>query len=475
MSIEQEGLESKAAPAADGARKGGAAEALKAGEECQADPVEPGGGDGAARLLDGKAISKMSSRELRGLMGPADLVEVAELRDWLLGDARRADDPSKNLNELCERLLKMGVPIDRVAISISTLHAEHDAVGRIWRKDGGIEERVYVSPGPDDPSYLQSPYYAALVSREWVELRLAETPDDRFGIVPDLKAQGYTHYICAPITFANDMTAWMTLATRASDGFSPRDLALIATILPPFSAMLELRVAWGTLRNVLRIYVGDEPRQAILSGNVKRGQVSTIESAILFADMRDSTQHTVELGAVGAVELFNSFFDCLVPAIEDRRGEVLKYIGDGLLAIFRQAKDGPDAPTRALNAARAGLAALNEFNQSHPDKPQMRAGMALHYGEAAYGNVGSGIRLDFTVIGRDVSLASRIADMNRVLDEPLLLSEAFADALGQKVTSLGRFPAKGFRETVEIFRPEISDVALHEALRIPRATFFDIG
>src|SRR6516225_3871935 len=124
MSIEQEGLESKAAPAADGARKGGAAEALKAGEECQADPVEPGGGDGAARLLDGKAISKMSSRELRGLMGPADLVEVAELRDWLLGDARRADDPSKNLNELCERLLKMGVPIDRVAISISTLHAE---------------------------------------------------------------------------------------------------------------------------------------------------------------------------------------------------------------------------------------------------------------------------------------------------------------------------------------------------------------
>jgi adenylate cyclase len=429
-----------------------------------------------AGTLDARTISKMGSRELRGLMGPTAMMEVAELRDWLLGDARRAGDPSKNLSELCNRLLAMGVPVERVAVSISTLHAEHDAVGRMWLKDGGVKESVYVSPGPDDPSFLQSPYYASLVSREWIEMRLAETPDDRFGVVPDLKAQGYTHYICVPITFANDMTAWMTLATRAPHGFSTRDLAIFASLLPPFSAMLELRVAWGTLRNVLRIYVGDEPREAILSGNVKRGQVSTIRSAILFADMRDSTEHSVELGAVGAVELFNAFFDCLVPAIEERRGEVLKYMGDGLLAIFREAKEGEcDAPSRALGAAREGLAALNAFNIQHPDKPQMRAGIALHYGEAAYGNVGSGTRLDFTVIGRDVSLASRVADMNRTLDEPLLLSAAFADELGQKVTSLGRFPAKGFRDPVEIFRPEISNEALERVYRTPKTTFFDIG
>ena len=373
-------------------------------------------------------------------------------------------------------MLALGLPIERVAVSISTLHAEHDAVGRIWLKDGGVEERVYVSPGPDDPTFLRSPYYAALTSREWVEIRLAETPDDRFGIVPDLKAEGYTHYICAPITFANEMTAWITLTTRAPAGFSARHLAIIASILPPFSVLLELRVAWGTLRNVLRIYVGDEPRQAILGGNVKRGQVSTIRSAILFADMRNSTQQTVELGAVGAVELFNNFFDCLVPAIEQRRGEVLKYLGDGLLAIFREAKDGDcDAPERALSAARDGLASLNAFNTDHPDRPQMRAGIALHYGEAAYGNVGSGTRLDFTVIGRDVSLASRIADLNRTLDEPLLLSAAFARELGQKVRPLGKFRAKGFVDPVEIFRPDVIDVALDRVYRTPKATFFDIG
>ena len=186
-----------------------------------------------------------------------------------------------------------------------------------------------------------------------------------------------------PITFANDMMAWVTLATRASAGFSPCDLAVIASILPTLSALLELRVGWRTLRTVLRMYVGEEPGQVILGGNVKRGQVSTIRSAILFADMRDSTRHTVELGVLGAVELFNSFFDCLVPGIESRQGEVLKYIGDGLLAIFR-AKDGEcDAPERALAAARDGLATLNTFNVQHPDKAQMLAGIALHYGEAA--------------------------------------------------------------------------------------------
>jgi adenylate cyclase len=434
------------------------------------------GSQGSAQLLDARTISKMNSPQLRDLMGSRTMLEVISLRDWLVGDARRLDEPSKNLEELCSRLLAMGVPLDRVVISISTLHSEHDAVGRVWLKGEGITERTYVSPGPDDPRYLKSPLHASFLSREWVELRLADTPDDLFGIVPDLKAQGYTHYICVPIIFANDLTAWATWATRAHVGFSPGDLAVLAAIVPTFSALLELRVAWRTLDTVLRMYVGDEPRQAILGGNVKRGQVSTIRSAILFADMRDSTRHTIELGVLGTVELFNSFFDCLVPGIESRHGEVLKYMGDGLLAIFREATDGAcDAPQRALAAARDGLATLNAFNVQHSDKVQMLAGIALHYGEAAYGNIGSGTRLDFTVIGRDVSLASRVADMNRTLGEPLLMSAAFAEELGQKVTSLGRFPAKGFADAVEIFRPEVLDAALESVYRSSKPPFFDTG
>src|SRR5271169_821865 len=208
--------------------------------------------------LDAKTISKMNSRQLHDLMGTRTMLEAASVRDWLLGDARRVDKPSENIAELCGRLLAIEVPIDRFAVSISTLHSEHDAVDRVWLKDESVTEITYVSPGPDDPRYLNSPLYASSLTREWLELRLAETPDNLFGIVPDLKAKGYTHYICVPITFANDNTAWATLATRASAGFSSRDLAVIASILPTFSALLELRVGWRTLRTVLRMYVGDE-------------------------------------------------------------------------------------------------------------------------------------------------------------------------------------------------------------------------
>ena len=170
--------------------------------------------------------------------------------------------------------------------------------------------------------------------------------------------------------------------------------------------------------------MGDEPHHAILRGVTKRGQVSTIRSAMLFADMRDSIGHTADLDAVAAVGVFNALFDCLVPPIESRGGEVLKYMGDGLLAIFR---DGPDvdAADRALAAGQEALAALRARNLRHPDETPIEAGVALHYGEAAYGNVGSGLRLDFTVIGKDVGLASRIANLNRPLDQPVLMSRDF--------------------------------------------------
>ena len=225
----------------------------------------------------------------------------------------------------------------------------------------------------------------------------------------------------------------------------------------------------------MRIYVGDEPRQAILGGNVKRGQVSTIRSAILFADMRDSTQQTVELGAVGAVELFNSFFDCLVPAIEQRHGEVLKYLGDGLSAIFREAKDGDsDAPERALAAARDSLASLNAFNTEHPTGRRCAPASPCTTGGRLW-------QYRFRHAPRFHRDRARCEprEPNR-RHEPHArraapLSAAFARELGQKVTPLGKFPAKGFVDPVEIFRPDVIDVTLDRVYRTPKTTFFDIG
>jgi adenylate cyclase len=200
--------------------------------------------------------------------------------------------------------------------------------------------------------------------------------------------------------------------------------------------------------------VGDEPHRAILSGAILRGQVSRIRSAILFADMRNYTRLSSTLTPEGAVELLNNYFDCLVPPIEDEGGEVLKYLGDGLLAIFRdRGDDTGGAPQSALTAATSAIRRLQTANSEGRFPVPVQVGIALHHGEAAYGNVGSGQRLDFTVIGPDVNLASRIAHLNKELGEPLLMSKPFVEHLWGNPTPLGTHLVDGLDTRIEVFKP----------------------
>ncbi len=409
------------------------------------------------RILHGIRLSTLPAEELDRLIGPKRSHDVAMLMDWMMRIVRTPSPSTDAIGQLCDRLVALGLPLDRYGSSVETLDAQHDAVGRLWLRGQGLTVRTYVRPdgNRDDVAYLQSPFRRAAETGQWVELWLPQTDDGAFGIVPEFKAEGFVHYLCAPIGLVNGTNGWVTFATRQPSGFSTADLATIARIMPTLAMIIDFRSTWAALQALLRTYVGTEPQQAILRGNTKRGQVSTIKSAMLFADMRDSVGHTADLSAEEAVGVFNSLFDCLVPPIEGRGGEVLKYIGDGLLAIFREAKDSVscNAAERALQAAEEALLAVERRNLASPNERPIHVGIALHYGEAAYGNVGSGVRLDFTVIGRDVGLASRIAGMNRTLNEPLLLSAPFAARLRRPSVSLGEYPARGFQNPIEVFRP----------------------
>ena len=401
-----------------------------------------------------RSFAELPPHRLYELLSPTRRGATLDLVGLILAPQTVSQITGVLVEQICERIVGMGIPIDRYMSSTTVLTPDHDALGRMWTKDRGVKESNYVRPPGEDPDYRHSPLFESSTTQTWVELWLPDTPDNRFGIVPELKRDGYIHYLCIPFRLGNDANGWMTMATRSPKGFSEEDFASIALIAPAVARAIDTRVGWTTLDRLLRIYVGDEPHRAILNGNVKRGQVATIQSAILFADMRDSTGHTAEISAAQAVELFNLMFDQLVPPIESRHGEVLKYIGDGLLAIFREDKIGTcDAADRALSAAEDALSALAALNVSRPEQRPIHMGIALHYGEAAYGNVGSGQRLDFTVIGRDIGLASRIGGMNARLDEPLLMSEAFVARLRRPATALGAFPARGFVEPLAVFRP----------------------
>src|SRR5215210_1634962 len=298
-------------------------------------------------------------------LDPALLPQALAIRDWLLTEAAQVADPGQILPGFAERLIALGIPIDRIMSVIDLLHSEYSGVGRIWTKEEGTTSRLFPHGPNRDRVYAESPFAHVHRTRDWLLLDLAQTPDERFNIIPDLKAAGYRHYLVIPIFFTNGTRHGLTFATRAPEGFGEQGLRVLRFVMPALAAMMEIRVLNLHLDNVLRIYVGDEPHRAILSGTIRRGQVSRIRSAILFADMRDYTRITAALSPEEAVQLLNAFFDCLVPPIEAEGGEVLKYMGDGLLAIFREDEgDRGRAAQAALTDAVQALAQLEAANSA---------------------------------------------------------------------------------------------------------------
>ncbi|HEX8665509.1 MAG TPA: adenylate/guanylate cyclase domain-containing protein [Beijerinckiaceae bacterium] len=398
--------------------------------------------------------------ELRALLAEDQdrLAAASRVRTWLFEEARARRDTTFFLAGLCEHLNGAGVPIDRGSLALETLHSEHAAIGRFWVKGEGSHSEKFRYDREDQTGYQRSPFYHVHQTRRPLTLDLARTPDEAFGVVSELKEAGYTGYVCFPIFFANGDENGIAFATKHPGGFSRLDLATTAFVMPAASAVLEILAGYRSLDQLLRIYVGDEPHRAILSGRVRRGDVTTIRSAILVGDMRNYTRITANMRPEESVELLNAYFDCLVPPVEAEGGEVLKYMGDGLLAIFRETGDDlGGAAQSALSAASAALARIEAANLEGRFPVPIDVGIALHHGEAAYGNVGSGERLDFTIIGRDVNLASRIAQLNKALGEPLLMSRAFVEFLWGDPEPLGSHDVNGFEEAIAVYRPRAPD------------------
>jgi len=386
-------------------------------------------------------------------LDPVLLPQVVAVEEWLLGEAARLEHAGV-LSGLAARLDDLGISVDRISTAVEALHSEYAGVGRFWTREEGASVRLFPHGEKAEVIYRDSPFAYVHRTRQWLLLDLADTPDDLFNVIPDLKADGYRHYVCVPIFFTNGTQNGITFATRSPDGFGERGLAVLHQIMPALAAAMEIRAINRRLEDVLRIYVGDEPHRAILSGTIRRGEVSRIRSAILFADMRNYAGISSHLTPEGAVELLNAYFDCIVPPVEAEGGEILKYMGDGLLAIFRDVGDDTGgAAYSALTAAIQAIARIEAANGERRFPSPVAVGIALHHGEAAYGNVGSGERLDFTVIGRDVNLASRIASLNKVLGEPVLMSQAFVERLWSNPEPLGAFALEGFDEQEVIYRP----------------------
>jgi adenylate cyclase len=246
-----------------------------------------------------------------------------------------------------------------------------------------------------------------------------------------------------------------TWATDRPSGFTGAEIASLEEINPALAMVVETRAIRRITDNLLDTYLGPLAGRRVLAGQIRRAVGERLRAVIMITDMRGFTALSDRLPGDEVIELLDDYFDAIVTSVEARKGETLKFMGDGVLSIFPATDEGDfsEASAQALEAALTGLERLDMVNEARreADRTQVRCGIGLHVGEVNFGNVGAPARLDFTVIGPAVNLASRIEGLTKQLLRPILVSSAFARVCPRSLVSLGFHPVPGLFEPEEVF------------------------
>ena len=381
-------------------------------------------------------------------------VSAKSVVDWLIDGARSAPLAQEVLSELCERLSGCGLALWRAVVFVRTLHPE--VVGRrfAWRSDTG----TVVTEGSfellERDAFRNSPM--AYVGKTGTPLRRRLADPDcpmDFPVLRELREEGVTDYVVSPLSFTNGEIHFASWATRQSGGFSDAEIELIDSIVSPLARVAEIRAYQRTANNLLATYVGKHAGERVIAGHIRRGDTEKIHAAIWLSDMRGFTKLADRLPGPELVDLLNRYFDCQVPPIFDHGGEVLKFMGDGLLAIFPidTVSDASKVCAAAFEAALAARAKVTALHAVEADGKAVRFGLALHVGDVLYGNIGSGNRLDFTCIGPAVNLAARLEKLAGRLGRTVLASQEFAKYCQEDLMPIGKFAVAGFAEKQTAF------------------------
>jgi len=384
------------------------------------------------------------------------------IRD-LLETATRSDDPADLINLACAGMLDLGLPLWRLSVGIQTIDPTIRAVSYVWLRNEGLSRLTtpYVLGPDNDEPYLRSPIYALVrdeqTQRHW-RLDRGEGCAD-IPLLDELRAEGATSYFMHIVRFGGEIAAAVpgvaiAIATDRPGGFTEGDLASCITLMPAVGLASYRYMLARVSSAILGVYLGERTARRVLAGEVRRGTGRAIEAAILLADLRGFTSLAGREPPARVVAWLDQHLEAVGEAVAAQDGEVLKFLGDGLLAVFPadETVTSDEACRRALTAAEQALAATTALNADRRDKgePELAMDVVLHYGEVVYGNVGAARRLDFTVIGPTVNEASRIEALCAELGQHLLLSAPFATRCGRATTSLGRFVLRGCPGETEV-------------------------
>jgi adenylate cyclase len=386
------------------------------------------------------------------------VIELAPLLGWLEGPGRRLIETEAFVEALGEQLVEIGLPIDRITTGIPMLHPQIASSSVVWEPARLAHERQWQMTSLTRSMYERSPLYVVYRGDGPVRVRVTPEPQpEEYGIIPDLRQEGFSDYIALPAPFSDGTIKAMTFATRQEGGFKDAEVAALQVLMPHFAYLLEIQTLRRTARVLLDTYVGRISGQRVLQGHIKRGQGEDVRAIIWFSDLRGFTELSDALSNEALIALLNDYFGALTRAVEEQQGETLKFIGDAMLAIYpiATASSGRKAAQRALASARAAQARIVEINLARraADQAIIHWGLALHVGEVHYGNIGGETRLDFTVIGPAVNLAARLQSLSARLGEGCVISDDFAALLRDKseLRDLGAHELKGITDRRQVF------------------------
>ena len=357
---------------------------------------------------------------------------------WLIDEASSVPGPDQFLTTLGAQLVSDGLPLSGGAL---TLAAPHPIIARrawLWRAQTGavIEALGFRSLDPNGPDQGNA-------GRDWL-----------VGL-----GTGLVHeYVAGPgagsLTSDGSRSDRPVLGWAASRSLTEAESSLLQEVARFAAAPLAVLVARSTLAALLEAYLGRRSAAQVLAGRLRRETGETLRAVLLYGDLRGFTELSETMAPEAVVGALGAWFDRIAGAVHAFGGEVLKFIGDGVLAIFpigeRDPSAASDAALRAVAAARAGMAHLDAARGEQGLSP-LPFGLALHLGEMLWGNIGTADRLDFTAIGSAVNLVVRLEGLCRPLGRSVLISGAVAAETTATLIPLGEHVLRGIAEPCVIF------------------------
>jgi adenylate cyclase len=381
--------------------------------------------------------------------------DLQKLTDWLIDGARSASSPTRMMAETCERLVQAGLPLWRVGVFVRTLHPDIFGRNFVWRPGAEVVVGTVDFDIRNTPEFRNSPLAIVFGEGREVRCRLDDPESRSFPFFDEMRAEGVTDYIALPLLFMDGSINASSWTTKQPGGFSDDELAALKTVVTPLARVVEIINLRRTASILLDTYVGNRAGARIMGGQIRRGHADSMHAAIWLSDLRGFTALSDRLPAETMVDILNSYFDCQVSAIGTHGGEVLKFMGDGLLAVFpidEYVGDIQEVCSRVLEAARESRASVDAMHYPIGDVVErFRFGVALHVGRILYGNIGGGDRLDFTCIGPAVNLAARLEKIAGRLHRTIVASAGFAGTCAGGWADLGEFPIAGFSKAERVY------------------------